>query len=95
MAWSDIPTCKESGLPVEYQMLRGIFMPGGVTQDQTQFYVDLFKKVLATPDWKKFMEDGAFNQTFMSGAEYANWVEAAEKTHYDLMKEANFLAAGK
>jgi putative tricarboxylic transport membrane protein len=95
MAWSDIPTCKESGLPVEYQMLRGIFMPGGVTQDQTQFYVDLFKKVLATPDWKKFMEDGAFNQTFMSGAEYANWVEAAEKTHYDLMKEAHFLAAGK
>ena len=29
MAWSDIPTCKESGVPVEYQMLRGIFMAAG------------------------------------------------------------------
>ena len=51
--------------------------------------------MMATDDWKKFMEDGAFNQTFMAGDEYAKWVEAAEKTHYDLMKEAGFLAAGK
>ena len=92
MAWSDIPTCKESGVGVEYQMLRGIFMPAGVTKEQVAFYVGLFQKLRETPDWKKFMEDGAFNQTFMSGDEYAKWVAAAEKTHYDLMKEAGFLA---
>ena len=40
MAWSDIPTCKEQGLDVDYLMLRGIFMPGGVTPDQQKFYVD-------------------------------------------------------
>jgi len=92
MAWSDIPTCKESGVDVEYQMLRGIFMSPGVTKDQVAFYVGLFQKVRETPDWKKFMEDGAFNQTFMSGDEYVKWIEAAEKTHYELMKEAGFLA---
>ena len=94
-AWSDIPTCKESGVETEYQMLRGIFMGPGATPQQVEFYVDLFKKVQATPDWKKFMEDGAFNQTFMSGAEFGKWVEANDKLHYDLMKEAGFLAAGK
>lgn len=95
MAWSDIPTCTEAGLPVEYQMLRGIFMPKGVTPEQVKFYVDLFEKVRATEDWKTFMQNGAFNQTFMTGDQYAKWVEQAEKTHYDLMKEAGFLAAGK
>ena len=94
-AWSDIPTCKESGVDVDYQMLRGIFMGPGAKPEQVAYYVDLFKKVMATPDWKKFMEDGAFNQTFMAGDEFRKWVEAAEKTHYDLMKEAGFLAAGK
>ena len=73
-------------------MLRGIFMPAGVTKDQVDFYVDLFKKVRETADWKKFMEDGAFNTTFMAGAEYAKWVEGAENTHKTLMKEAGFLA---
>jgi putative tricarboxylic transport membrane protein len=48
--------------------------------------------VRETPDWKKFMEEGAFNTTFMAGAEYAKWVEGAEKTHVNLMQEAGFLA---
>jgi tripartite-type tricarboxylate transporter receptor subunit TctC len=95
MSWSDIPTCKESGLPVEYQMLRGIFMAPGVTPAQTAYYVDLFKKIAETPDWKEFMEQGAFNQTTLTGDAYKAWLTEAEKTHYDLMKEASFLAPGK
>lgn len=93
MAWSDIPTCKESGLPVEYQMLRGIFAPPGVSKAVVDFYVDLFAKVRATPDWKEFMETGAFNETTMSGADYVKWLEAAEKTHRELMEAAGFLAS--
>jgi tripartite-type tricarboxylate transporter receptor subunit TctC len=92
MAWNDIPSCKEAGVGVDYLMLRGIFMPPGVTKEQVDFYVDLFKKVRETPDWKKFMEDGAFNPKFMTGADYAKWVEGAEKTHVELMREAGFLS---
>jgi putative tricarboxylic transport membrane protein len=95
MAWSDIPTCKESGMDVEYQMLRGVFAAPGITPAQTAYYVDLFKRVAETPDWKEFMEQGAFNQTMMTGDEFKTWLTNAEKTHYDLMKEAGFLAAGK
>src|SRR4051795_11395262 len=86
MSWNDIPTCKEAGVPTDYVMLRGIFMPAGATKEQVDFYVDLFKRVRETADWKKFMEDGAFNTTFMSGPEYAKWVEKAESTHRELMR---------
>ena len=92
MSWNDIPTCKESGVPMDYVMLRGIFMPGGVSKDQVDYYVDLFKKVRETPEWKKFMEDGAFNPTFMTGPDYAKWVEKTEGIHRELMREAGFLA---
>ncbi|HYC38267.1 MAG TPA: tripartite tricarboxylate transporter substrate-binding protein [Usitatibacter sp.] len=95
MSWNDIPTCKESGVPTDYVMLRGIFMAGGATPDQVKYYADLLEKVRQTPEWKDFMEKGAFNQTTMVGKDYADWVEKAEKLHYDLMKEANFLAPGK
>jgi tripartite-type tricarboxylate transporter receptor subunit TctC len=76
-------------------MLRGIFMPAGVSQDVVAFYIDYFKKVRATPEWKKLMEDGAFNQSFMTGKEYVNWVAAAETRHRELMTEAGFLAKKK
>jgi tripartite-type tricarboxylate transporter receptor subunit TctC len=91
-SWNDIPTCSEAGVPTDYVMLRGIFMPSGVTQEQVNFYIDLFKKVRETADWKKFMADGAFNQTFMTGKEYVAWLEKNEALHKQLMGEAGFLA---
>ena len=92
MSWSDIPTCKEGGLDVDYLMLRGIFMPGGVTADQVQYYVELFRKVQATPEWKDLMERGAFNQTSLEGKEYGDWVAREEARHVQLMKAAKFIA---
>ena len=92
MSWNDIPTCKESGLDVEYLMLRGIFMPPGVTQDQVNWYIDLLKKVRETPDWKEFTEQAAFNQSFMTGPEYVKWLNDAEAMHKGLMEKAGFLA---
>ena len=75
MSWSDVPTCKSQGLDVEYLMLRGIFTVPGATKDQIDYYVDLLKKVRETPEWKTLMSEGAFNQTFMTGDEYAKWVD--------------------
>jgi len=92
MSWSDIPTCKSSGLDIEYLMLRGIFMAGGVTPEQVQYYVDLLKKIRETPEWKDFMEKGAFNQTALNGQAYADWVAKEEARHFALMKSAGFIA---
>ncbi len=90
-AWGDLPTCKSQGLDVDYQMLRGIFMPSGVTKEQVDFYVALLKKVRDTQEWKDFVEKGAFDQTTLSGDEFAKWVAKEEKRHESLMTEAGFL----
>jgi len=60
--------------------------------DQLAFYVDLMKKIRATPEWKDYMEKGAFNQTFLVGEPFNKWLEAAEAQHRTLMTEAGFLA---
>lgn len=90
--WSKIPVCKASGLNVEYQMLRGIFMPPGVKQEQVDFYVNLFKKVSETPEWKDFMTKGAFTTTMMTGDKFKTWLAAAEDNHRNLMTKAGFLS---
>ena len=91
LSWYDIPTCREQGLDVDYLMLRGIFMPGGVNPDQVAFYADVLRKVRQTPEWKQLMEQGAFNQTSLEGKEYADWVAREEARHISLMKAAGFL----
>ena len=90
-AWQDIPTCKSEGLDVEYLMLRGIMTAPGVSQDAVDYYVKLLEKVRATPEWKAYMEKGAFNQSFMTGAKFHKWLADAAAYHHGLMEKAGFL----
>lgn len=90
--WADIPTCASSGLPVDYLMLRGIFMPPGVSDEQVAFYVGLFKKLRELPEWQDFMAKGAFNTTALTGPAFVDWLGKNEQMHRVLMKEAGFLA---
>jgi putative tricarboxylic transport membrane protein len=92
MSWADIPTCKESGLNIDYLMLRGIFMPSGVQKEHVDYYIGLFAKVFETQEWKDLMERGAFNQSRLKGQEYAAWVAKEEARHVSLMKAAGFIA---
>jgi putative tricarboxylic transport membrane protein len=92
MSWHDIPTCKEAGLDIQYTMLRGIFTSPDVAQDAVDYYIGLFKKIRETKDWQDFMKTGAFNQTFMTGAEFKDWLTKTAALHKDLMTKAKFLA---
>ncbi len=91
MAWGEIPTCKSQGLDVEYLMLRGIMTAPGVSQDAVDYYVKLLEKVRSEPEWKAFMEKGAFNQSFMTGAKFHDWLSDAAEVHQKLMEKAGFL----
>jgi putative tricarboxylic transport membrane protein len=92
LSWNSIPTCKKVGLDVSYMMLRGIFMPGGVTQDQVNYYIGVLRKVRETQEWKDLMAKGAFDTTSLEGKAYADWVAREEARHVSLMKGAGFIA---
>ena len=90
--WNDIPTCKEEGLDVQYLMLRAMFLPGKVTPEQTAFYVDLFKKVSETPEYKDYMEKQALKPIFLTGNDMVKFLEEDDKLNASLMNEAGFVA---
>ena len=66
--WSDIPTCVEAGLNIPlFQQPRTVWLPLKVTPEQIAFYVDLMKKVQATPEWKDYIEKSSQTQVFLTG----------------------------
>jgi putative tricarboxylic transport membrane protein len=91
-SWSDIPTCKEEGIDAQYVMLRAIVMPKGVTDEQRQFYVDLLDKVRKTPEWKEFVDRGAYKEDFLTGAAFEKFLAQDENRHREIMGKAGFLA---
>ena len=92
MSWHDIPTCKEEGLDVQYLMLRAMFLPGKVTPEQTAFYVDLFKKLTQTPEYKDYMEKQALKPIFLTGKDMLQFLEEDDTLNKSLMTEAGFVA---
>jgi len=73
--WKEIPTVKEAlGVDIEYQMLRGVFGPPDMPKDAVEWYAGFLKKIYETPEFKKYLEDGALKPAFATGAEYAKWV---------------------
>lgn len=91
-SWADVPTCKEQGLDVQYQMIRIFLLPGGVPADAQKYYEDLFQKVVATPEWKEYMQKNALKANFMTGTGLRDYLGKDEQNHREIMKAAGFLA---
>ncbi len=90
--WRDIPTMKEAtDFDMSYLMLRGIFLPPGVPKEALEWYVDLFRKVTETPEWKKYVADNALKPAFLTGPEYVKWLQEKEALTKDLMQKGGLL----
>jgi tripartite-type tricarboxylate transporter receptor subunit TctC len=91
-SWSDIPTCMSFGIPVQYLMMRGIFMAPGASTEQVAYYQQLLAKVRELPEWKAFMAQGAFKPNNLKDQPFVDWLDRAESFHRVLMREAKLMA---
>ncbi len=95
-AWKDVPTVKEAlGVDIHYVMLRGIFGPPGMPKEAVDWYVAFLKKVYETPEFQKYLSDGALKPAFATGQEYVTWVAENEKLHQELMSKGGLLKVAK
>jgi tripartite-type tricarboxylate transporter receptor subunit TctC len=90
-SWADLPTCLSFGIPVQYQMMRGIFTTPGATPSQVAYYSDVLDKVRALPEWQVFLAQGAFKPTTMKGAPFVTWLDRSASFHRTLMREAKLI----
>src|SRR5262249_41518754 len=90
--WKDIPTVKEAlGTDIHYLMLRGIFGAPKMPQEAWQWYIGFLKKIMETPEFKSYLEEGALKPAFATGAEYVKWLEENESLHKELMAKGGLL----
>ncbi len=68
-------------------MLRAMFLPGKVTPEQTEFYVDLFKKLVQTQEYKDYMEKQALKPVFLTGPAMVKFLEEDDALNKGLMTE--------
>lgn len=90
--WGEIPTMKELGFPIEYQMLRGVFGPPAMPPAAVDFYQNVFRRVLDTPEMTDFIERGAYTKAWLTGREFVQWLEQKDRLVVGLMDKAGWVA---
>ena len=92
MGWSDIPTCAESGIPIEqYQQPRTVWLPRDVPADAVSFYVSLLEKVRATPEWKEYIERSAQTDRFLTNGEFKSFIASDEQKARKVFEQEGWL----
>jgi len=83
--YASLPTCKSQGIAIDdYFIMRAIMAPPGLSAGQQAFWVDVFKKVYDSDEWKKFMSDNALQPDFKSGPEFLLFIQQYQQLHQDI-----------
>ena len=91
-SWADIPTCHEQGLGIDqYRFPRTVFLPGGVSDEQRAFYVELMRKVSQTAEFRDYVERSALAPTFLAGEDLVSYIEKDRQRVIPLFREAGWL----
>jgi len=83
--YASLPTCKAQGIAIDdYFIMRAIMAPPGLSPGQQAFWIDVFKKVYDSDEWKKFMSDNALQPDFKSGLEFRQFILQYQQLHQDI-----------
>jgi tripartite-type tricarboxylate transporter receptor subunit TctC len=84
-AYSGLATCKSQGLAIDdYFIMRAVVAAPGLSAAQQGFWVDVFKKVYDSADWKKFMDENVLQPDFKSGVEFRQFLLQYQQLHQDI-----------
>lgn len=83
----DIPTMKEKGYDVEFQMFRAISLPAGVSDDVVKYWEGVFKKVTESDKWKNdYIKKFGLTPNFKTGKEALDVVMKTEANYKTQLK---------
>jgi len=83
--YSGLATCTSQGIAIDdYFIMRAIMAPPGLSQSQQQFWIDVFKRVYDSQEWKDFMDKNALQPDFKSGLEFRQFILKYQQIHQDI-----------
>jgi putative tricarboxylic transport membrane protein len=70
----DAPTLTDEGVDLVFANWRGIVAPPGLTDDDTQKWVDAITEMHDSDGWKKALEDNGWTDAFIPGDEFSTFL---------------------
>jgi putative tricarboxylic transport membrane protein len=88
----DVPTLKERGVDVEYQMFRGMAMPPGVPEEVVKYWTAVLEKVTKSPRWERdYVRKLELTPNFRGPADALTFMASMEQTYRSTLKDLHVI----
>jgi len=87
----DVPTMKEQGVNVTYEVWRGIFGAPGMSKDAQAWWAKTIKKMVTTATWKGFLDQYALDDGYLPQADFQKFLDADFASSKDLLTKIGMI----
>lgn len=85
--FEDIPTAKEQGFDVVAVNWRGLYVPGGISDEDFQKWADRLQAVADSDEWKQAMVDNGLAPFTKVGGDFQSWIDGVVAQTEELSRE--------
>jgi putative tricarboxylic transport membrane protein len=90
-AMKDVPTLKESGINVTYEVWRGVFGTPGMSKEAKDWWSATIKKMVTTATWKDGLEKLQWVDSYAGSDDFAKFLAEEEVSYKTLMTDLGFV----
>ena len=84
----NIPTFGEAGYELGISMPRGLVLPPDVPKEAQDWWIATVKKIVATPEWKAYVEKQLLTENVMYGEEFRAFLQKTQDAFADILAKS-------
>ena len=86
-AAASVPTFKEQGIDVLFDIPRGFIGPRGLSADQVRYWDGMFSRLVKSDDWKQAVEKNQWIEDYRNSADFAKELRRQHGILKDVLSE--------
>ena len=90
-ALADIPTARESGVDVTWVTWRGFYVPGGISDERYDEWVQLLDTVGRSPEWAEARRVNRLQPFFLVGPDFSDFVMQQVEDFREMSREIGLI----
>jgi putative tricarboxylic transport membrane protein len=87
-ALGKVPTFGELGYDIGISLPRGLVLPPDVPKETQQWWIDTMKKVVATPEWKDYIDKQVLTENILYGEDFRAFLQRTQGTFADILRKS-------
>jgi putative tricarboxylic transport membrane protein len=90
---ANIPTFREQGIDVVFDVPRGVIGPKGLTPQQVRYWESVFQALVKTDEWRQALDKNQWVEDFQTSAQMGKELKAQYEILKDVLSELGMVGA--